>query len=168
MRPIEDEQEKDKSIGSRRFVPNFFRRKSSSQPGTSEEESQIIQTVETLTAYKDEVVNQNDLVVVRFYAPWCKSCKASFPQFKQLISKYPQVKYVQVPLTKETAYIHEGLGVPSVPYAHIYHPTGGLVEEKKINKRVFGEFAETLDWYVRGECDLPVEEEIEVDEEGFQ
>jgi thiol-disulfide isomerase/thioredoxin len=164
MRPIEDEQEKDKSRS--RLIPNFLRRR----PSQPTEEDSRIQTIDTLSAYKDQVVNQNELVVVRFYAPWCKSCKASFPQFKQLISKYPEVKYVQVPLTKETAYIHEGLGVPSVPYAHIYHPEGGLVEEKKINKRVFGEFAETLDWYVRGECVLPEEEDadFEVEEEGFQ
>lgn len=55
--------------------------------------------------------------------------------------------------------------MPSVPYGHIYHPEAGLVEEKKINKRVFGEFAEALGWYVRGECELPEEE---VEEEGFQ
>ena len=82
------------------------------------------------------------------------------------MSKYPEVKYVQVPLTKETAYIHEGLGVTSVPFAHVYHPEGGLVEEKKINKRVFGEFAEVLGWYVKGACEL--EEEVEIEEDGFQ
>jgi hypothetical protein len=32
---------------------------------------------------------------------------------------------------------------------------------------VFGEFAETLGWYVRGECKL-VEDEVEVEEDGFQ
>ena len=162
MRPIEDEQEKtteSRSLLGSRFVPKLFKRKS------PEQDSRIL-TVDTLAEYKAQVVNQNTLVVVRFYAPWCKSCKASFPLLKQLMSKYPEVKYVQVPLTKETAYIHEGLGVKSVPFAHIYHPEGGLVEEKKINKRVFGEFAKALGWYVQGECDL--NDYTEIEEDGFQ
>ena len=162
MRPIEDEQEKttesSRLLGSR-FVPKFFKRKS------PEQDSRIL-TIDTLAEYKAQVVNQSTLVVVRFYAPWCKSCKASFPLLKQLMSKYPEVKYVQVPLTKETAYIHEGLGVKSVPFAHIYHPEGGLVEEKKINKRVFGDFAKALGWYVQGECEL--NDYIEIEEDGFQ
>ena len=162
-RPSEyEEHEKDRektAVG--RFVPKFFKRRSHA----AEQDSRIL-TIDTLSQYKEHVVNQDGLVVVRFYAPWCKSCKASFPLFKQLMSKYPEVKYVQVPLTKETAYIHEGLGVTSVPFAHVYHPDGGLVEEKKINKRVFGEFAEVLGWYVQGECEL--EEEVEIEEEGFQ
>ena len=83
-RPIEDEQEKDKlsnSSSSSRFVPKFLRRK---QPSSDQD---IIQTIDTLSAYKEEVVNQNDLVVVRFYAPWCKSCKASFPQFSHILQQ---------------------------------------------------------------------------------
>jgi hypothetical protein len=87
----------------------------------------------------------------------------------------PTVKFVEVPLTKETAYIHEGLGVPSVPFGHIYHPEVGLVEEMKINKKVFKEFRETLDDYVRGSCDLPedeeekeIEEYLLIDDDGFQ
>jgi hypothetical protein len=63
------------------------------------------------------------------------------------------------------------LGVPSVPFGHIYHPDVGLVEEKKINKKVFGEFRDSLDSYVNGSCDIPSDEEAfeaEAEEDGFQ
>ncbi len=79
---------------------------------------------------------------------------------------------------KDTAYIHEGLGVPSVPFGHVYHPDVGLVEEKKINKKVFKEFRSAVDSYVRGSCDLPLEEGEDeenslesyllIDDDGFQ
>ena len=126
-----------------------------------------IQMVDTLEDYKRVVVDDEDsIVVVRFFAPWCKSCKAAMPLFKKMVSEHSSssgvdnnVKFVQVPLTKETAYIHEGLGVPSVPFGHIYYPEVGLVEEKKINKKVFKEFREALDSYVMGYCDLPIIEE---------
>lgn len=179
MRPIEDEKEKNSKknnaggggsdevqqqqqqqrewkqvVGG--FVPKFLKR------GAATTEVQMVDTIEE---YKRVVVDEQDkLVVVRFFAPWCKSCKAAHPLFKKMMSEHAAsgaVKFVEVPLTRDTAYIHEGLGVPSVPFGHIYHPQAGLVEEMKINKRVVKEFWSALDTYVAGSCDLPLEGEDE-------
>jgi hypothetical protein len=64
--------------------------------------------------------------------------------------EFPEIKFVEVPLTKENAYLHEGLGVPSLPFAHIYDPSVGLVEERKINKIFFTEFKDALKNYADG------------------
>ena len=167
------------------FVPKFLKRSSSASAdntstslqnessaadGTTNTDTTAyptIQLVDTLEDYKRVVVDEKDnIVVVRFFAPWCKSCKASMPLFKKMVAEHASssVKFVEVPLTKDTAYIHEGLGVPSVPFGHVYYPNVGLVEEKKINKKVFKEFRDALDSYVMGYCDLPVEEEEVVGE----
>lgn len=177
MRPIEEEREKDKKkdrndndsdnssntedgkewkqvVGG--FVPKFLKRDDSATRSRPS-----VQMVDTLQDYKRVVVDEQDqIVVVRFFAPWCKSCKSAHPHFKKMASQHSSsdVKFVEVPLTKDTAYIHEGLGVTSIPYGHIYHPDVGLVEEKKINRKVFKEFRESLDTYVRGSCDLPIED----------
>lgn len=63
--------------------------------------------------------------------------------------------------------------MPSVPFAHVYHPEGGLVEERKANKKVFGELREAVESYVRGCCYLDWEDEAvvvqpEEEEDGFQ
>lgn len=190
MRPMEEEREKNKRnkdngnsnsnssedqkgewkqvVGG--FVPKFLKRDNGANTLPT------VQMVDNLEDYKRFVVDEdNQIVVVRFYAPWCKSCKAAHPHFKKMVSKHSPsgVKFVEVPLTKETAYIHEGLGVPSVPFGHIYHPDVGLVEEKKINRKVFGEFRDALDCYVSGSCDLPMDMEEEEEDEtindvGFQ
>lgn len=174
MRPMEEEKEKKKKntknnesdqkewkqvVGG--FVPKFLRK---------DTKFPTVEKVDTLQDYKRVVVDEEDrMVVVRFFAPWCKSCKASHPIFKKMTLEHsPNVKFVEVPLTKETAYIHEGLGVPSIPFGHIYHPDVGLVEEKKINKKVFKEFRAALDTYVVGSCDLPLDDEESVVEDGFQ
>ncbi len=48
-----------------------------------------ILAVDTLGDYKLIVVNERDsIVVVRFHAPWCKSCKSAFPLFSQMASDY--------------------------------------------------------------------------------
>jgi len=173
MRPMEEEREKNSKkkeeavdqkewkqvVGG--FVPKILKRDKSSSR---------VQMVDTIQDYKREVVDEEDqIVVVRFFAPWCKSCKAAKPHFMKMVSQHsPSVKFVEVPLTKETAYIHEGLGVPSVPFGHIYHPEAGLVEEMKINKKVFKEFREAVDSYVRGSCDISEEDDESVSNEDFQ
>ena len=117
--------------------------------------------VKTLQEYKDIVVDERDkLVVVHFYAPWCRSCKAVAPQLTKLRHLLGEhVKFVKVPVVSETMMIHQGLGVPSVPFGHIYHPDVGLVEEMKMSKKHFDDFANVLRHYVAGECKLPVDEE---------
>lgn len=156
---VEDQKEWKQVVGG--FVPKFMKRDVNAK-------YPLVEMVDTIADYKRVVVDESDqIVVVRFFAPWCKSCKAANPLFKKMVSQHsPSVKFVEVPLTKETAYIHEGLGVPSVPFGHIYHPEVGLVEEKKINKRVFKEFREALDSYVVGSCDIPVDDDRE-DESAF-
>jgi len=110
--------------------------------------------------YKTEVADVRDqMVCVRFYAPWCKSCKAIEASFRRLPRDFPGVKFVEVPVTKDNAYLHKGLGVPSLPFGHIYHPSAGLVEERKINKNVFAEFKQVLRTYAHGECPVNYDDE---------
>ena len=139
------------------FIPNILRRKKSSPPK--------IHTVDNIQDYKHVVADEEEqIVVVRFFASWCRSCKATKPHFNKLVRQFSKesVKFVQVPLTKDTAYLQQGLDVPSVPFAHIYHPEAGLVEEMKVSKPHFSKFAKKLNEYVVGSCDVP-EEEADVD-----
>jgi thiol-disulfide isomerase/thioredoxin len=133
------------------FIPNLTRRFRNEAPAPSKQ--RVMTEVTTLQDYKDQVVDEQDAIVcVRFYAPWCRACKAVQSQYRQLATVHPTVKFVQVPLTKDNAFLHTGLGIPSLPFAHIYHPVAGLVEERSINKKIFGEFKEVLQTYVNGEC----------------
>ena len=54
------------------------------------------------------------------------------------------------------------LGVTSLPFGHIYHPTGGLVEETKMSKKHFANFARVLKSYVNGLCDVQEHDELEL------
>jgi hypothetical protein len=94
---------------------------------------------------------------------WCKACRAVERPFRRLHKENvfnSAVKFVEVPVTKENAYLHQGLGIPSLPFAHIYQTNKSsgagsiLVEEMKINKNVFGDFKQTLENYVKGECPI--------------
>jgi len=64
------------------------------------------------------------------------------------------VNFVEVPLTPSTKVLHDALGVPSLPWTHIYHPYAGLVEERKVSKKFIEDVRKCLRCYVYGECDL--------------
>lgn len=146
-----ESEDSDWTLTKGGFLPNLGKRR---------RKSKVIQDVYTMEDYKTVVVDEQEtMVVVRFFAPWCRACKAVAPMYEKLANEYsPSVKFVQVPLTKQNAFLHEGLGVRSHPFAHIYHPTAGLVEEMSMNKRVFHEFRHILETYIDGSCDAPCED----------
>mmetsp|Transcript_23257 Transcript_23257/g.39755 ORF Transcript_23257/g.39755 Transcript_23257/m.39755 type:complete len:208 (-) Transcript_23257:105-728(-) len=113
--------------------------------------------VESIEEYKEKVVEESDrITVVRFFSRYCRSCRASEPLFYKLASDFRDqgVKFVEVPLNKHTGILHDALGVPSLPWTHIYHPDAGLVEERKVSKKFIDEVRKCLRCYVYGECDL--------------
>lgn len=120
----------------------------------------MVLQVSNIQDYKTQIVDVRDkMVCVRFYAPWCKACKAVEGSFHRMSREYEDVKFVEVLVTKENAYLHKGLGVPSLPFGHIYHPVVGLVEERKINKKIFNEFKQVLQTYVDGQCRVSYSED---------
>jgi len=187
------------------FLPNFLRRRQKTTMATTtsitttedkqpsdltKEKSQSKQKkttpipnvtmIDNIIDYKNIVVDEEKfIVVVRFFASWCRSCKASEPLFRKMVSRYSSsleggtdggngkrpVKFVMVQLTKDTAYLQEGLGVPSIPYVHVYHPEGGLVEESKFSKGYYGDFTPVLESYIAGSCDLPLEVDLGDDDD---
>jgi len=88
--------------------------------------------------------NENKVVVVRFIASWCKTCKFLRPHFDKAASANPSVIFVEVPVLENNSKLHQGLGVESVPFGHIYHPTKGLVEETTLSRKTFGSFVELI------------------------
>jgi hypothetical protein len=68
------------------------------------------------------------------------------------------VKFVELPVTEQNANLHQGLGVPSLPYFHVYHPDGGLVEELRGSRKFFPRVRQALQTYVDGFCDLSDDE----------
>lgn len=116
-----------------------------------------ISVVHSLQEFKDVVAAEKErIVVVRWYASYCRSCKAIQPYFYRLAEKYREEKvlFVEIPISEKNAVLHQGLGIPSIPFGHIYHPGAGLVEELKISKKMFPRFAQILAWYVTGSCDV--------------
>lgn len=58
--------------------------------------------------------------------------------------------FVEVPVNNKNSLLHQGLGIPSLPYAHIYHPEDGLIEELSFTRKTVSDFAAKLATYLQG------------------
>ncbi|GMI61074.1 hypothetical protein ScalyP_jg3764 [Parmales sp. scaly parma] len=117
-----------------------------------------ITTLCTLTDYKKTLSSartSNKLVVTKFYASWCRSCKAIEQRFISLSNLYPNVIFVQVEMNDKTrSFVIQGLGIETLPFAHIVHPEAGLVEELRISKSRFKNLEAVLMDYAVGRCSI--------------
>eukprot|EP00562_Extubocellulus_spinifer_P019510 CAMPEP_0178588072 /NCGR_PEP_ID=MMETSP0697-20121206/26819_1 /TAXON_ID=265572 /ORGANISM="Extubocellulus spinifer, Strain CCMP396" /LENGTH=298 /DNA_ID=CAMNT_0020224359 /DNA_START=84 /DNA_END=980 /DNA_ORIENTATION=- len=154
-RPSQGSRMSDFQKRMRNIVVNDSIRSKESTVGGKNGRPSNVKVVHTLNDYKVAVGNERDkVVVVRFYATWCKACRAMQPYFYKLAQTYKNVQFVEVPVTDKNANLHQGLGVPSLPFAHVYHPEGGLVEEMKINRRYVPKFAKVVHSYAQTSCNL--------------
>ena len=75
--------------------------------------------------------NQDKIIIVKFFAPWCRSCKRLEPKFVQ-ISKNPKydglpLVFAQLSVANSKEYV-KALGVLALPSIHFYAGGEGLVE----------------------------------------
>ena len=59
-------------------------------------------TVELTQENFEEVVSNNDVVVVDFWASWCGPCKTFAPVFESTSEKYPNVVFAKVNTEEQT------------------------------------------------------------------
>ena len=120
-----------------------------------------IERLETPSEFKSVVMDEQDsLVVVRFSADTCPSCRSTSHLFRKWSrdNETPsndgklEVKVVEMPLNKATsAFMQDKLRVDQLPYCHLYHPKMGLVEEQLVmNKIDFRVFVDVVEKWAAG------------------
>mmetsp|Transcript_36321 Transcript_36321/g.47900 ORF Transcript_36321/g.47900 Transcript_36321/m.47900 type:complete len:213 (-) Transcript_36321:172-810(-) len=93
--------------------------------------------------------NRDRIVVIKFFAPWCRSCKALGLKFE----KWAKGKYAGKPITfaemdlfdRENKPVKQNLGISVIPMIHIHRGTAGKVEEFTCGPSKFQLFCDKLD-----------------------
>jgi thiol-disulfide isomerase/thioredoxin len=171
--PLQNQKNRSASAFEKRMRKLVLSKPATKAPSTH---PSCVATITSLADYKQRVVDDSQgtrLTVVRFYADYCRACRAMTPAFYRLAQRHSaddnendtthpnergaSVRFAQVPVTSATTAIHQGLQVPSVPFGHVYHPTAGLVEEVRLRQSSLADFAKILESYVVGSCALPAE-----------
>ncbi|KAL7484836.1 hypothetical protein ACHAW6_010456 [Cyclotella cf. meneghiniana] len=123
-------------------------RQSTGRKSTSAWRPQNFKTAISLQEYFnviEEGRRSKRTVVVKFHATWCKKCQSLRPVFLKMATSNPEMIFLDVPVTESNANLHKGLGIESVPFAHVYHPERGLVEETKLSRETFSDFTELVE-----------------------
>ena len=71
-------------------------------------------TMELTTVNFDEVITENNLVVIDFWAKWCVPCKSLAKVIETMDKKYPDVIFGSVDIDKEKA-LAEEFHIVSIP-----------------------------------------------------
>ncbi len=74
----------------------------------------------TLTSdnFKD-VINNNDIVIVDFWADWCGPCRSFAPTFEAAAEKYPEIAFCKVN-TEEEREMAAGFNIRSIPTLMVF------------------------------------------------
>lgn len=67
----------------------------------------------------ESLVNENDLVIIDFWAPWCGPCRGFAPVFEAASEKYPDVVFAKVN-TEEQRELAGAFQIRSIPTLIIF------------------------------------------------
>ena len=71
-------------------------------------------TLELTSENFNETIENNDIVIVDFWAPWCGPCKSFAPTFEAASESHPDVVFAKVNKEDETE-LAQGCGIRSIP-----------------------------------------------------
>lgn len=136
--------------------PKIISRVVNSSVSSKKDGRKNVHLAKNLEEYREKMNEYKDrLVVFRFYSSWCKSCKAVEPKYHRLARMNPKVGFVDIPITRDNQEeITKEFDIKSVPFGHIVHPQGGLVERLHMGKMYWDQFEDTFYTYVHGYCDV--------------
>jgi len=71
--------------------------------------------------------SENRVVVIKFFASWCRACKAMGPKFLRVTDDWPDVEFCEI-LFDNNKKLCKTLGIKILPYVEIVAGTDGKVE----------------------------------------
>lgn len=72
----------------------------------------------TAQNFKD-VINNNDIVIIDFWADWCAPCRSFAPTFEAASEKYPEIAFAKVN-TEEERELAVGFNIRSIPTLMVF------------------------------------------------
>lgn len=95
-----------------------------------EEEKVEIVEIKNLEQFEQEIMNENEIIFIDFYATWCMPCKAMTPVIEEIAKEHKEVKFVKVDVDK-----NEKL---AIKYNVMSIPTMIIIKNREVTKTFVG------------------------------
>lgn len=95
----------------------------------TKEEVEIIE-IKSAEQFEKEVINENGMVFIDFYATWCMPCKAMSSTIEEIAKEYKEIKFVKIDIDK-----NEEL---AIKYNVMSIPTMMIMKDGKVTKTFVG------------------------------
>ena len=77
--------------------------------------------------FEKATANADRLTVVKFFAPWCRACKAMAPKYIRVAEDWPDLEFYEI-LFDDNKKLCKALGIKILPYMEIIAGGKGKVE----------------------------------------
>ncbi|MCK5717331.1 MAG: thioredoxin family protein [Thiomargarita sp.] len=76
-------------------------------------------TIDLTQANFETTINDNDMVIVDFWAPWCAPCRSFAPTYESISEKYPDLIFAKIN-TEEEKELGSMFNIRSIPTLMIF------------------------------------------------
>jgi len=114
------------TAASLRSVPQYTRQSSRAGCIVAREINKL-ETREDYDALISAAKAENRVVVIKFYASWCRACKAMAPKFARLVDDWPEIEFYEI-LFDNNKKLCKELGIKILPYMEIIAGEAGKTE----------------------------------------
>lgn len=86
-----------------------------------------LQTEEEYMQLIEDATAEERVVVIKFYASWCRACKAMAPKFQRLADDFPQIEFHEI-LFDNNKKLCKRLNIKILPYMEIVAGSKGKID----------------------------------------
>ena len=86
--------------------------------------------IKSAEQFEKEVINENGMVFIDFYATWCMPCKTMSSTIEEIAKEYKEIKFVKIDIDK-----NEEL---AIKYNVMSIPTMMIMKDGKVTKTFVG------------------------------
>jgi len=97
------------------FIYNYVVNKNTKNEIKEEEKMEIME-IQGSEQFEQEVINENKMVFIDFYATWCAPCKMMSPIIEEIAKEYKEVKFVKIDIdnNEELAIKYNVMSIPTM------------------------------------------------------